>query len=130
VSPDAGGVKRAEKYARQLDAYVAFIHKRREADVHNESEALAVIGKVEGRHAIIVDDIIDTGRTLERVSSLLQEQGAKHVWTCCLLDKSCKREVEFQADFIGFEVGDLFVVGYGIDYAENFRDLPYIGTID
>jgi ribose-phosphate pyrophosphokinase len=79
VSPDAGGVKRAEKYARQLDAYVAFIHKRREADVHNESEALAVIGKVEGRHTIIVDDIIDTAGTAVNAVKLLKEKGALSV---------------------------------------------------
>ena len=79
VSPDAGGVKRAEKYARQLDAYVAFIHKRREADVHNESEALAVIGKVEDRHAIIVDDIIDTAGTAVNAVKLLKEKGALSV---------------------------------------------------
>ncbi|HSR45087.1 MAG TPA: ribose-phosphate diphosphokinase [Acidimicrobiia bacterium] len=79
VSPDAGGVKRAEKYARQLDAYVAFIHKRREVDVHNESEALAVIGKVEGRHAIIVDDIIDTAGTAVNAVKLLKEKGALSV---------------------------------------------------
>ncbi len=79
VSPDAGGVKRAEKYARQLDAYVAFIHKRREVDVHNESEALAVIGKVEGRHAIIVDDIIDTAGTVVNAVKLLKEKGALSV---------------------------------------------------
>ena len=79
VSPDAGAVKRAEKYARQLDAYVAFIHKRREADVHNESEALAVIGKVEGRHAIIVDDIIDTAGTAVNAVKLLKEKGALSV---------------------------------------------------
>ena len=79
VSPDAGGVKRAEKYARQLDAYVAFIHKRREADVHNESEALAVIGKVEGRHTIIVDDIIDTAGTAVNAVKLLKEKGALRV---------------------------------------------------
>ncbi len=79
VSPDAGGVKRAEKYARQLDAYVAFIHKRREVDIHNESEALAVIGKVEGRHAIIVDDIIDTAGTAVNAVRLLKEKGALSV---------------------------------------------------
>ncbi|MDF1596712.1 MAG: ribose-phosphate pyrophosphokinase [Acidimicrobiia bacterium] len=79
VSPDAGGVKRAEKYARQLDAYVAFIHKRREADLHNESEALAVIGKVEGRHAIIVDDIIDTAGTAVNAVKLLKSKGALSV---------------------------------------------------
>lgn len=79
VSPDAGGVKRAEKYARYLDAYVAFVHKRREADVHNRSQALTVVGQVRGRHAVIVDDIIDTAGTAVDAARLLRELGAKSV---------------------------------------------------
>ena len=79
VSPDAGGVKRAEKYARYLDAYVAFVHKRREADVHNRSEALTVVGQVRGRHAVIVDDIIDTAGTVVNAARLLRKKGAKSV---------------------------------------------------
>lgn len=79
VSPDAGGVKRAERFARHLGAYVAFIHKRREADQHNESAALAVIGKVEGRHAVIIDDIIDTAGTVCNASELLMSKGALSV---------------------------------------------------
>ena len=79
VSPDAGGVKRAERYARHLEAYVAFIHKRRAADVHNVSEALAVVGEVSGRHCIIVDDIIDTAGTVVNAAELLQKKGALSV---------------------------------------------------
>ena len=79
VSPDAGGVKRAEKYARHLDAYVAFVHKRRESDQHNVSSALTVIGKVSGRHAIIVDDIIDTAGTVVNAAELLMRKGAESV---------------------------------------------------
>ena len=79
VSPDAGGVKRAEKYARYLDAYVAFVHKRREADVHNRSQALTVVGQVRDRHAVIVDDIIDTAGTAADAARLLRERGAKSV---------------------------------------------------
>lgn len=79
VSPDAGGVKRAEKYARHLDAYVAFVHKRREADKHNVSAALTVIGKVSGRHAVIVDDMIDTGGTVANAAELLRKKGAESV---------------------------------------------------
>lgn len=79
VSPDAGGVKRAERYARHLNAYVGFVHKRREADRRNVSEALAMIGKVRGRHAIIVDDIVDTAGTATSAARLLVEQGAKSV---------------------------------------------------
>ncbi len=79
VSPDAGGVKRAEKYARYLNAYVAFVHKRREADVHHRSQALTVIGQVRNRHAVIVDDIIDTAGTVANAARLLREKGAKSV---------------------------------------------------
>ncbi len=79
VSPDAGGVKRAERYARHLEAYVAFIHKRRAVDVHNVSQALAVVGEVSGRHCIIVDDIIDTAGTVVNAAELLQKKGALSV---------------------------------------------------
>lgn len=79
VSPDAGGVKRAERYARHLEAYVAFIHKRRATHVHNVSEALAVVGEVSGRHCIIVDDIIDTAGTVVNAAELLQKKGALSV---------------------------------------------------
>ncbi len=79
VSPDAGGVKRAEKYARHMDAYVAFVAKRREADQHNVSQALAMVGKVRDRHSVIVDDIIDTAGTVANAATLLREKGAKSV---------------------------------------------------
>ena len=79
VSPDAGGGKRAEKYARQLDADVALVYKRRDVRRHNLSEALAVTGVVEDRNAVIVDDIIDTGGTVCNAAELIREMGAKSV---------------------------------------------------
>jgi ribose-phosphate pyrophosphokinase len=79
VSPDAGGVKRAEKFARHLGAEVAFVYKRRSADSHNQSAALAVVGEVEGRHAIIVDDMIDTAGTVCNAASMLTAKGALSV---------------------------------------------------
>jgi ribose-phosphate pyrophosphokinase len=79
VSPDAGGVKRAEKYARHLGAYVAFVHKRRDADAHNKSKALTVIGQVRDRNAVIVDDMIDTAGTVCNAAELLRKKGAKTV---------------------------------------------------
>lgn len=79
VSPDAGGVKRAERYARHLDAYVAFVAKRREADQHNESEALAMVGKVHDRHCVIVDDMVDTAGTVCNAAELLRAKGARSV---------------------------------------------------
>ncbi|MBN2113318.1 MAG: ribose-phosphate diphosphokinase [Acidimicrobiia bacterium] len=79
VSPDTGRVRLASLYARHLDAGVAFIHKRREPDVHNESAALQVVGDVAGLHAIIVDDMIDTGGTVVAAADLLRQAGALSV---------------------------------------------------
>jgi ribose-phosphate pyrophosphokinase len=79
VSPDSGGVKRAEKYARRMDATVAFVYKRREAEVHNESAALEVSGEIEGRHAVIVDDMIDTAGTVCNAAELVAGEGALSV---------------------------------------------------
>ena len=79
LSPDAGGVKRAERYARHLDASVAFIYKRREPDSHNESAALSMAGKVTDRHVVIVDDMIDTAGTVCNAAEMVLEYGAKSV---------------------------------------------------
>jgi len=79
VSPDAGGVKRATVLAKRLEAYVAFVHKKRDPKVHNEAEALTVIGEVEGRHAILIDDIIDTAGTISGASQVLKDRGALSV---------------------------------------------------
>jgi len=85
---------------------------------------------IAGNQVLLIDDIVDTGRTLHRTSKLLLDLGAQQVWTCCLLEKPSRREIDCTVDFIGFEVEDVFVVGYGIDYAENYRYLPYIGVVD
>lgn len=86
--------------------------------------------EVAGRAVVLVDDIEDTGRSLVFARDLLLRRGASAIWTCVLTDKPGRREVEFVADFIGFVVPDVFLVGYGIDYAERYRHLPYLGTID
>jgi hypoxanthine phosphoribosyltransferase len=85
---------------------------------------------VADRPVLVVDDIQDTGRTLLAARELLLEKGAARVWSCVLLDKPSRREVDFAADFVGFEIEDVFVVGYGIDHAERHRQLPYIGRIE
>jgi len=85
---------------------------------------------IAGHKVLLVDDIVDTGRTLVYARELMQAQGAEEVWTCTLVDKPSRREVAFSADFTGFEVPDIFIVGYGIDYAEDYRHLRYIGKID
>ncbi len=84
----------------------------------------------EGRPVLLVDDIVDTGLSLSYGRDLLDGRNAKKVWTCALLDKPSRRKVAMAADFVGFEIADVFVVGYGIDYAERFRHLPYIGLVE
>ncbi len=81
---------------------------------------------VAGKNVLLVDDIFDTGHTLQNLSRAIRERGAATVKTCALLDKPSRREVDFAADYIGFQVENLFVVGYGLDYAERFRALPEI----
>jgi hypoxanthine phosphoribosyltransferase len=83
----------------------------------------------ERRAVLLVDDIVDTGLSLAYGKRLLTERHASRVRTCALLDKPSRRQVDVVIDFVGFEIPDVFVVGYGIDYAEQYRYLPYIGEV-
>ena len=84
---------------------------------------------VEGRDIILVDDILETGRTLQFAKTLLVERQARRVLTCVLLNKPVKRVVSIEADFMAFECPDLFVVGYGMDKSYKYRQLPFVGYI-
>ncbi len=86
-------------------------------------------GKIEGRDVLVVEDIIDTGHTLTRVLEILKTRKPARLEVCALLDKPSRREVAVRARWIGFEIPDAFVVGYGIDYAQRNRNLPHIGTV-
>lgn len=85
--------------------------------------------EIDGRNLLLVDDILDTGRTLYRLRQELEKRGAREVRTCVFLDKPARRAVPLQADFRCFEVEDLFVVGYGLDHAGRYRNLPYVGAL-
>lgn len=85
---------------------------------------------VAGRDVLLIDDIADTGRTLTSVQRTLADMGARSIRTCVLLDKPCRRQVEVAVDYRGFEVGDDFVIGYGLDHAGRYRNLPYIARLD
>lgn len=81
-------------------------------------------------HVVIVEDIIDTGRTLKRIAEILRDRNPKSLRIVTLLDKPSRREVDFNADVSLFTIPDLFVVGYGLDYAEYYRNLPYVACIE
>jgi len=88
-----------------------------------------VRGNIEGRHVLVVEDIVDTGHTLKYLIDLLESHRPASIRTCTLLHKAERAEVDVNIDYIGFGIGDEWVVGYGLDYAEQDRTLPYIGTI-
>ena len=120
--------------ALSIDAQVDFM------DVSSYGNGLSTSGEVrilkdldtkaQGRDILICEDIIDSGNTLLYVKNLLAHRGANSVKIISLLDKPAGRKVKINGDYIGFEVPDEFVVGYGIDYAERYRQLPYIGIFN
>jgi hypoxanthine phosphoribosyltransferase len=97
------------------------------------SGAVQLLGDVPaslvGRPVLLVDDIVDTGRSIAFAAAQLRRRGISNLWTCALLDKPQRREIEVAIDFVGFTIGDVFVVGYGTDYGEKYRHLPYIGVV-
>lgn len=94
------------------------IHIRKELD-----------DSIEGQHVLLVEDIVDTGKTLSKLIAVLENRGTKSIRLASLLDKQARREVEITADYTGFTIDDGFVVGYGLDYAQKYRNLPYIGIL-
>ncbi len=84
---------------------------------------------VAGRDVLLVDDILDTGKTLRGVIDKLDGMTPRQIRTCVLLSKKARREYDIPADYVGFEIPDEFVVGYGLDYAEKYRNLPHIGVL-
>jgi hypoxanthine phosphoribosyltransferase len=84
---------------------------------------------VRGRDVLLVDDILDTGKTMSRVLPKLQALNPRRIKTCVLLDKPARRTHDVEADFVGFEIPDFFVVGYGLDFAERYRNLPFVGVL-
>jgi len=86
-------------------------------------------GTIENRDVLIVEDIVDTGHTMKNVTEHLLRRKPKRMKTIALLDKPSRREVDIKTDFLGFEIPDEFVVGYGIDFAQRNRNLPYIGKV-
>lgn len=88
-----------------------------------------VDSSVEGRHLLIIEDIVDTGLTLKYLIGILNARGPASIKTCTFLDKPERRKVDVKIDYIGAEIPDAFVVGYGLDYAESYRHLPYVAIL-
>lgn len=101
---------------------------------HVQSGAVRLVmdvrGNIENKHVLIVEDIVDTGHTLHYLIGMLESHRPASVRTCALLHKAERAEVDVEIDYVGFSIPDEWVVGYGLDYAEQNRTLPYIGTID
>jgi hypoxanthine phosphoribosyltransferase len=120
---------------RELDlpVEVDFLEASSYGDGTHSSREVRILkdlrGEISGRDVLVVEDIVDTGFTLTHVLHLLTARGPKRLRTIALLDKPSRREVEMRADWIGFEIPDEFVVGYGIDFAQRNRNLPYIGKV-
>lgn len=85
---------------------------------------------IEGRHILVVEDILDTGQTLNALFKMLKVRGAASLKAATFLDKPSRRKVDFQAEYVGYAIPDRFAVGYGLDFAEKYRNLPYIGVLD
>ena len=83
-----------------------------------------------GRPVLLVDDIVDTGRSIAFAAAQLRQREVQDLWTCALLDKPQRREIAVTIDFVGFTIGNVFVVGYGTDHAEKYRHLPYVGAVE
>jgi hypoxanthine phosphoribosyltransferase len=84
---------------------------------------------LEGREVVIVEDIVDTGLTLTYLQDILRARGPRSLRTACLLSKPSRRKVDVKVEYVGFTIEDRFVVGYGLDYGEQYRNLPYIGVV-
>ena len=85
---------------------------------------------IEGKNVIIVEDIVDSGTTIHYLMSYLENRNPKSVKVCALLDKPSGRKIDLKADYVGFTVGDKFIIGYGLDYVQKYRQLPYISCLD
>ncbi len=84
---------------------------------------------IQNKTVIVVEDIVDTGNTINKIKNMLKDRGPKELVICSLLDKPSRRTCEISADYVGFVIPDEFVIGYGLDYNEHYRELPYIGVL-
>lgn len=117
-----------------LSPQVEFVHLSSYRDATVSSGQVEILRDVQsdvrGRDVLLVDDILESGRTITFAKDLIAARGARAVMTCVLLEKPGKRAVAIEADFVGFTCPDFFVVGYGMDVAHSYRQLPFVGVIE
>lgn len=117
----------------KLPIEVDFLEASSYGDAMKSSREVRILkdlrGEIAGRDVLVVEDIVDTGFTLSHVKRLLLSREPRRLQICALLDKPTRREVDIKANWTGFEIPDEFVVGYGIDFAQRNRNLPYIGKV-
>jgi len=113
----------------RLDCIRISSYRNETTSIGNPQMVHSLTLDITNRHVLLMDDILDTGKTLAMVAAMIRKQAPASVKTCVLLDKRGRREVEFEADFVGFRIPDKFVVGYGLDFAERYRNLPCIGVL-
>ena len=103
--------------------------KRADSRISADCDAHGLTLDVTDRHVLIVDDILDTGKTLSLIAGMVRGMSPASLRVCVLLDKKGRRQIPFEADLVGFEIPDKFVVGYGLDFAERYRNLTHIGVL-
>lgn len=129
-----GGVMFLSDLVRQMDGKVTmdFMALSSYAGTSSSGEVRLIKDLdygLEGRNVVIVEDIVDTGLTLHYLQEILRARNPKTLRTACLLSKPSRRKIEVHVDYVGFTIEDRFVVGYGLDYEEQYRNLPYIGVL-
>ena len=121
--------------ARELDLplEIDFLEASSYGDSMNSSREVRILkdlrGEISGRDVLVVEDIVDTGHTLSQVRKILLTRAPKSLSVCTLLNKPSRREIDVEVDWVGFDIPDDFVIGYGIDYAQQGRNLPHIGVV-
>ncbi len=116
-----------------IPAYIDFMRISSYGDEMESSGDVKIVqdldDPIRGKNVIVVEDIVDSGRSMHYLFEILKSRGAKSLKLCALLNKADRRVTEVSIDYLGFEIPDKFVVGYGLDYAQKYRNLPYIGVV-
>ena len=117
-----------------LDVKIDFVSANSYGSATSTSGVVTITKDVDmdlfNKNVIIVEDIVDTGTTLKHLKEYLKERNPKDVKICTMLDKPARRVIDLEPDYIGFTVDDLFIIGYGLDYDQKYRNLPYISYLE